>query len=159
MNRYFVFLLFILVGLSNSLQAAETVYVSSKQAKIYKEASFNSELMTSVKQNDEVELLENKGIWMQVLYFNISGWISRYSVTSSKPPKQKISIFARLKNFFTRDNKRERLVLVSTAGGIRGLSERERDSLGKTNFEDVGKMESMKASEQDIDNFISSNSN
>ena len=159
MNRYIIILLLILAGLSNPLNAAETIYVSSKKAKLYKEANFNSDLIASLKQNDVVQLIEHKGIWMQVNYSDIFGWTSQYSVTSTKPFEESISISERLINFFSNENKRERLTLVSTAGGIRGFADDETDASGKKDFDSVAKMESVKISEVEVENFISSNTN
>ena len=159
MNRCFLVLLLILAGFSNSLNAEETVYVSSKQAKVYKEANFSSDLIASLKQNDEIQLVEQKGIWMQINYSDIFGWTSQFSITTIKPSKGDISISQRLINFFSSENKRDRLTLVSTAGGVRGFSDDKTDPSGKKDFESVAKMESVKINEAEIENFVSSNSN
>ena len=159
MNRYLVISLLILAGLANPLNAAVTLYVSSKQANLYKEANFNSDLIASLRQNDALELIENKGIWMQVNYSDISGWTSRYSVTSTKPSTQKASISSRLLNFFNNENKRDRLTLVSTAGGIRGFSSDKSDASGRKDFESVGKMEAAMVSEAEVEQFVASNAN
>jgi len=159
MNRYLIVSLLILVGFSIPLNAAETVYVSSKQAKVYKEANFSSDLIASFKQNDAIQLIEHKGIWMQVNYSDIFGWTSQFSVTTIKPSKESISISQRLLNFFNSDNKRDRLTLVSSAGGIRGFSNDETDPSGKKDFESVATMESVKVNEVEVENFVSSNTN
>lgn len=159
MNRYLVISLLILAGLANPLNAAVTLYVSSKQANLYKEANFNSELIARLRQNDAIELIENKGIWMQVNYSDIFGWTSRYSVTSTKPSTEKASISSRLLNFFNNENKRDRLTLVSTAGGIRGFSSDESDASGRKDFESVGKMEAATVSEAEVEQFVASNAN
>ena len=91
---------------------------------------------------------------MQVERNGITGWISRYSLTSAIPFRQKISILDRLKNFFSGNNKRDRLTLVSTAGGIRGLSEEESDASGKTDFAAVRRMEQVIVSEMEVDQFL-----
>lgn len=159
MNRCFIISLLILAALSNPLNAAETVYVSSKQAKIYKEANFSSDLIASLKQFDAIQLIEHKGIWMQINYSDIYGWMSQFSVTRIKPFEGDISITQRLINFFSGLNKRSRLTLVSTAGGVRGFSDDETDPSGKKDFNSVAKMESVKVSEVEVENFISSNTN
>ena len=159
MNRYLVISLLVLAGLANPLNAAVTLYVSSKQAKLYKEANFNSDLIASLKQNDVILLVEQKGIWMQVNYSDIFGWTSRYSVTSTKPSNNKVSISSRLLNFFKNENRRDRLTLVSTAGGIRGFSSDESDASGSKDFEAVGKMEAVTVSEGEVEKFVASNAN
>jgi len=158
-KRFLTIKLILLIGLSNALNAEETVYVSSKKAKLYKEATFNSDLIGSLKQNDSINLLERKGLWIQVSFSDLFGWTSQYSVTSAKPSKAKVSISERLLNFFNSENKRERLSLVSTAGGIRGFSADPTDPAGKKDFESVSKLESIKISEGDLEDFISSNLN
>ena len=154
MTRYFLLLLFLLTGVLNGLHAEDVAYVSSKKTNIYKEANLNSDLMLVLKQNDEVQVIEQQGVWMQIKFTELSGWLSRYSVSPGKPLKEKVSVFSRLKNFFDSDNKRARVTLVSTAGGLRGLTEEESDATGKTDFKAVATMESITVSEDEIDAFI-----
>ena len=140
------------------LYAGEIVYVSSKQTYIYQNASLSSGLMTILQKNDAVEVLDQQGVWLQIRASAITGWVSRYSVSSSKPYSQKVSIFALLKNFFRSDNKRARVALVSTAGGVRGLTDEESDAIGKTDFASVKIMESFEFSDTEIDKFVARNS-
>ena len=159
MSRYFIGSLLVLVSSTNSLNAEETVYVSSKQANVYQEPNFNSELLGSLEQNNAVQLVQYEGLWVQVSNIKLKGWISRYSVTFSKPTVTAISISSRLINFFSGENKRDRLTLISTAGGVRGFSDDPNDPSGKKDFESVGKMESVKLTEAEVEKFVSSNSN
>lgn len=154
MTRYFLLLLFLITGVLNGLHAEDVAYVSSKKTNIYKEANLTSDLMLVLKQNDEVRVIEQKGVWMQIKFTELSGWLSRYSVSLAKPLKEKVSVFSRLKNFFDSDNKRARVTLVSTAGGLRGLTEEASDATGKTDFKAVATMESITVSEDEIDAFI-----
>lgn len=153
--------LFVLILVTVSpavLYAGEIVYVSSKQTYIYQNASLSSGLMTILQKNDAVEVLDQQGVWLQIRASAITGWVSRYSVSSSKPYSQKVSIFALLKNFFRSDNKRARVALVSTAGGVRGLTDEESDAIGKTDFAAVKIMESFEFSDTEIDKFVARNS-
>lgn len=153
--------LFVLILVTVSpavLYAGEIVYVSSKQTYIYQNASLSSGLMTILQKNDAVEVLDQQGVWLQIRASAITGWVSRYSVSSSKPYSQKVSIFALLKNFFRTDNKRARVALVSTAGGVRGLTDEESDAIGKTDFASVKIMESFEFSDTEIDKFVARNS-
>ncbi len=153
--------LFVLILLTVSpavLNAGETVYVSSKQTPVYQRASLSSGLMTVLQKNDEVEVLDRQGVWLRVRASVITGWVSRYSVSASKPFSQKVSIFSMLKNFFRSDNKRARLTLVSTAGGVRGLTDEESDAIGTTDFAAVKIMESIELSDTEIDKFVAGNS-
>ena len=158
MMRIGLFVLILITVSPAVLYAGEIVYVSSKHTHIYQNASLSSGLMTVLQKNDEVEVLDQQGVWLQVRASAITGWVSRYSVSSSKPYSQKVSIFALLKNFFRSDNKRARVALVSTAGGVRGLTDEESDAIGKTDFAAVKVMESFELSDTDIDNFVASNS-
>ncbi len=159
MMRARIFALILIIVSSTVLYAGEIVYVSSKKTHIYQSASLSSDLITVLQRNDEMEVLDQQGVWLQVRASVITGWVSRYSVSSSKPYSQKISIFALLKNFFHTDNKRSRLTLVSTAGGVRGLTDDESDAIGKTDFAAVKIMESIELSETEIDQFVAGNSN
>jgi uncharacterized protein YgiM (DUF1202 family) len=147
-----------LTGVLHGLHAEDIAYVSSKKTNIYKEANLNSDLMIVLKQNDEVQVIEEQGVWMQIKFTELSGWLSRYSVSLAKPLKEKVSVFNRLKNFFSSDNKRARVTLISTAGGVRGLTEEESDAAGKTDFKAVAAMESIMVSEDEIEAFVEGNS-
>lgn len=149
-----VLLLLIIVGAITTVHAEEFGYVSAKQTKIYKEANLQSDLMTILNQNERVLILEQRGVWWQIKYTELSGWLSRYSVSTAKPPEEKISVFGRLKNFFDSDNKRSRVTLVSTAGSARGLTEEESDAVGKTDFKALATMESFGVSDAEVDAFV-----
>ena len=148
-----------LIGMTGAVHAEDIAYVSSKQTKIYREASLNSDLMTVIKQNEQVLVVDQQGVWWQIKYTEMLGWLSRYSVSTAKPPEEKISVFSRLQKFFSNDSKRARVTLVSTAGSIRGLTEEESDAAGKTDFKAVAIMEDYRVSEQDVDNFIANGAN
>lgn len=143
----------------STVAIAETAYVSSRQARVYQDAGFDSALLANLKLNDEIEILEREGIWLQIRTPAVTGWVSQYSVTSQRPLAQKVSILTRLKNFFIGNKKRDRLSLVSTAGGIRGLTEDESDELGKTDFSAVREIESIEITESDIDRFVEERQN
>jgi hypothetical protein len=159
MKIYYLITLFMVAGFFHSVSNAETVYISSKQAKIYQEGNFSSQLVGKLKKSDSVEVVESKGIWIRVKNDNLSGWVTKYSVTSSPPIEIKVSIFARIKNFFRNENKRERIDLVSTAGGVRGLSEGEDGFDNSKNYEAVEQMESIVVSAEEVDQFISGSTN
>ena len=156
MIRFCLLLAVSIISLGTGLHAEDIAYVSSKQTKIYKEASLNSDLMTVVKQNEQVLVLDQKGVWWQIQYTDLSGWLSRYSVSSAKPPEEKNSVYGRLKNFFSSDSKRARVTLVSTAGSVRGLTEEQSDALGKTDYKAVSRMEGFLVSEAEVNDFVTS---
>ena len=154
MYRYRLILVLYLAAMSSAVCAAEFVYVSSKQTSLFKEANLNADLITTLQQNDKAEVMDERGVWVLIKVDGKSGWVSRYAVSSEKPFEQKVSVFGRLKNFFREDNKRARVTLVSTAGGVRGLTEAESDAIGKTDFEAVKIMEAVEISEPELDTFI-----
>ena len=158
MLRTGLIVLILLIVSPAMLYAGEIVYVSSKQTPVYQRASLSSGLMTVLQKNDEVEVLDRQGVWLQVRAVTITGWVSRYSVSPNKPLPQKVSVFAMLKNFFRTDNKRARLTLVSTAGGVRGLTDEESDAIGTTDFAAVKIMDSIELSDTEIDTFVTGNS-
>ncbi len=158
MTRICLIALILLTVSPAVLYAGNMVYVSSKQTYVYQHASLNSGLMTTLRKDDAVEVLERQGVWLKIRAITITGWVSRYAVSTTKPFSQKVSIFTLLKNFFSTDNKRTRMTLVSTAGGVRGLTDQESDATGKTDFAAVALMESLDISDTEIDEFIARNS-
>ena len=151
--------LIFLILLVSSLQvgATERAYISSNETNIFKNASLDSEILTVIQKGNAIEILDRQDIWLQVKYFSIIGWVSRYSVSSSKPYAEKVSILTLLKNFFRTDNKRARVALISTAGGVRGLTDEQSDAIGKTDFASVEIIESLEISEKEINKFIVGN--
>ena len=154
-----IILLIALLGFHNQLLALENMYVNSRTARVYESASFRSQLLVTLEQNTELDVLEHKGIWIRVQNSDVAGWISRYSLTPDKQIEEKVSIFARLKSFFDNGNSRERLTLVSTAGGIRGLSDYDSESPTSKNFDAVKKMETFVINDKDLEAFLAGNGN
>ncbi|MFT7674314.1 MAG: hypothetical protein ACI845_002731 [Gammaproteobacteria bacterium] len=154
-----IMLLIVLMGFHGQLLALETMYVSSRTARVYQSDNFQSQLLTKFDRNESLNVLEQKGIWVRVRNSNVTGWISRYSLTPDKPFEEKVSIFARLKSFFNTGNSRERLTLVSTAGGIRGLSDDNSDSPTTKNFGSVATMEKLFITDTELEAFLAGNDN
>lgn len=152
-----IIILIALLGFHSQLLAIDNMYVSSRTARVYESDNFQSKLLFTLKRNAELDVLEQKGIWIRAQNSDVTGWISKYSLTKDKPLKEKVSIFARLKNFFDNGNSRERLTLVSTAGGIRGLSDYDTESPTSKNFNAVAKMETLVISDTELDDFLSGN--
>jgi len=152
-------ILITLFGFHSQLFAIGNMYVSSRTARVYESANFQSKLLVTLKRNTVLDVLEQKGIWIRARNSDVTGWMSRYSLTPDKPIEEKVSIFARLKSFFDNGNSRERLTLVSTAGGIRGLSDYDSESQTSKNFNAVVKMEAVVISDLELEDFLSSNEN
>ena len=139
------------------MPAYDILFVSSRLAPVYAEANLGSTVLARLTRSTEIEVIAQKGIWVNVIYPDGQGWISRYSVTANSPPETTVSIFARLKRFFDNGNSRERLTFISTAGGIRGLSDFDDEDTGKKDFTAVQYMESIQPDDQQIADFISGN--
>lgn len=154
-----IIILIALLGFHSQLLAIDNMYVSSGTARVYESANFQSKLLVTLERNAELDVLEQKDTWIRAQNSSVTGWISRYSLTPDKPFKEKISIFTRLKSFFDNGNSRERLTLVSTAGGIRGLSDYGSESPTSKNFNTVAKMETLVISDKDLEVFLSGNDN
>lgn len=157
-NRVIALVLFASWFSISTANAASPVFVSSEQATIYKNASFSSQAIVKLGKNDLVDVVSEKGVWLKVKYAQYSGWISRYTVSNSKPPDEKISILGRLKRLLGDNDKRDRLILISTAGGIRGLTEEESDAVGRTDFKALSAIESISVSRDEIQQFLDSDS-
>lgn len=138
-------------------QASDILFVSSRLAPVYAQANLSSGILTRLTSNTEIEVVSRKGIWMQIIYAGKQGWISRFSVTANSPPEIKVSIFDRLKRFFGNGNSRERMTLISTAGGIRGLSDFDDEDAGKKDFAAVQFMESIQPDDDQVASFVSAN--
>jgi hypothetical protein len=149
-----IVLLIILIGFHGQLMALDTMYVSSRTARVYQTPNFQSQQLTNLDRNDALDVLEQKGIWFRVRNSDVTGWISRYSLTPEKPFEEKVSIFARLKSFFNTGNSRERLTLVSTAGGIRGLSDYDSETPTTKNFNAVSELENQTITEAELEAFL-----
>ena len=78
-------------------------------------------------------------------------------MTSGKPYKEKISNFSKIKFFLGGESNRDRMTLVSTAGGVRGLSADDSESAGKKDFKAVENMESIQISELELEQFVTGN--
>ena len=157
MNIFTILALIFLAGFNAPAIAKETVYISNKQVKIYDQANFKSNKIGILKQNEALEVIERKDIWVHVKNEKLQGWVSRYSVSTNKPFKKKVSIFARIKNFFSNKSNRKRVNPVSTAGGVRGLSDEDEEATGKKDYQGVEQMEKVEVSDQDVDEFIENN--
>ncbi len=140
-----------------SAQSGAVAYISSREAQVHAQASLDSATVAVLEINDEVEIVERRKVWLQVKKDALIGWVSRYSISTAKPSPEKLSIVTRLKNFFSNENRRVRLTYVSTAGGIRNLTEDESDAAGRTDFRALRALESMILSDSEIDQFIADN--
>ncbi len=139
--------------LITTAQAASLMYVNSKKVNIYQQADYKSPVVTELKKGDELQVIQQGDKWIKVKNASVSGWVPGYSLTDNRPSEEKVSIFNRIKNFFGGNKSRSRVSTISTAGGIRGLSEEEGEASGKKDFQEVEKMEQIKVTDEDVEKF------
>mgnify|MGYP002640105861 FL=1 len=151
----FAFTFLILVS-SPLWSDTQIVYVSSLKAKVYQNPTFNSPVIMQLNRSSKVAAIDRKGMWVKISLVKESGWVTKFNVTEKEPIAHKISIFDRIKKMFSTRHSRDRVSVVSTAGGIRGLSDGEVDSTGTRNFESVKKIESIEINQSELDAFIRS---
>ncbi len=153
----FYFIVAVTVLFSSISYAKGSVYVSSLKAKVFQQPDFKSPVLMELSQSSKLKLLGTQDFWIHVEYENKTGWMSKYLVTEVEPITHKISIFNRIRNFFRSSTGRDRVSVVSTAGGIRGLSDGEIESSGAQDFESLHSLEKIEIPPQELDTFIQSN--
>ena len=78
----------------------------------------------------------------------------KYSISDTRPRTEKVSFFTRLKRFLRSDNShRARASTVSTAGGLRGLTDEETENSGVRDYESLRKMEQLTVTEKEVEQF------
>ena len=153
-NEIFFIAIIFLLSVWLTPVSADSVYVSSVKAKVFMEPDFRSSVVTELRRSSKVFVLQKKGRWVQVSLNEKKGWLSAYAVSDTFPIQQRISIFSRIKNFFKSNSGRNRVSVVSTAGGIRGLSDEEVNSSGNSNFESLAKLESIEITHDELEEFV-----
>jgi hypothetical protein len=110
--------------LSFAVQAAELVYVQSKQAKVFESPAFNAQVVTTAAKGAALEKLAQEGRWLKVSYQDHQGWVPELLV-GPRPPLNKISVIndeaADLKQ-----NARRRASTTTSTAAARGLRNDDR---------------------------------
>jgi hypothetical protein len=115
-----LFFLF-LFSSSLSLAHAQTLYISSQQAKVMAEPAFNASLVTTLSLGDEVTQLSQQGAWFEIsMSDGSSGWISRF-LARDTPPAERVTVLPADSNVELRDVRR-RTSALTTAAAARGLA-------------------------------------
>ncbi|MBD3670828.1 MAG: SH3 domain-containing protein [Gammaproteobacteria bacterium] len=68
-----------------AMASAETFYVQSKEAKIYSEKSFKSDVIVTLERGTEIDVSERQGSWAQVMHDKSQGWIPSLLISEDKP--------------------------------------------------------------------------
>ena len=91
----FTFILcFIISTFLTSTLLAETLYIRSYKAIVFKSPKMGSKKVKKLPRGSKVEVLERKGRWVKIQFNNSAGWVSKMSL-SKKAKKGKISLLAR----------------------------------------------------------------
>lgn len=144
---------FLFLFICTSAQAAQQVYVNSKKVNLYQLDNFRSDVISQLRKGDELNVIKYRDKWVRVKHLSLQGWVPRYSISDTKPRTEKVSFFTRFKRFLRGDSQRARVSTVSTAGGLRGLTDEETENSGNKDYEAVKKMEELLVSEQEVEQF------
>jgi hypothetical protein len=145
----------ILVVLSANLFAADQkYYVQSKMAKIYAEKSFGSKVLSSLKQGDEIILIQKGDEWASVKVGQISGWIPVLLISEQRPVSKKSVLIE--KSDAIEKNARRRASTTSVAGAARGLQGDESDQPDnlKADYKALETVEKTEHSDKEIKKFM-----
>jgi len=138
----------------SSSQAAQQAYVNSKKVNLYQQNNFQSNVISQLKKGDELRVIKHQDKWVRVKYLALQGWVPKYSISDTRPRTEKVSFFTRLKRFLRSDNShRARASTVSTAGGLRGLTDEETENSGVRDYESLRKMEQLTVTEKEVEQF------
>lgn len=152
--QYLVRVTFLFIFFCTSGHAAQQTYVNSKKVNLYQQSNFQSTVITQLKKGDELEVIKHSDKWVRVKYMALQGWVPKYSLSDTKPRAEKVSFFTRLKRFLrSENNHRARVSTVSTAGGLRGLTEENTENSGNKDYEALRKMEQLSVTEQEVEQF------
>lgn len=134
--------------------AAETVFVSSYQAKVLQKPHFKSESITTLKKGDRVEVIDKKGSWLKVLSNRgKQGWLSRFLVKKT-PPNNRITVLNETATINIQDVRRRTSALTSAAAarGLTFLENAEEDNY-QSDVQAVFYMESLIIPPQELNRF------
>jgi hypothetical protein len=151
--RSFSLVLILSFALPVIVYANEYVFATAVNTRLFESPDFKSAVVSQAKRTTQLEVLQNDGIWIQVRQGVVSGWVSRYTVSQQEPIVEKFNLFARIKQFLSPDAGRKRVYLVSTASGIRGISDGEVVSSGVRNEDSLARLESIKINPVDLQTF------
>ncbi|NCO12961.1 MAG: SH3 domain-containing protein [Thiomicrospira sp.] len=151
--KYFFSLLPSLMLVSLTVQAAPQ-YISSNKAKVLKEPNFQADLVAELVKGDQVNVLDQQGVWLNVSVEKKTGWVSKFLVRET-PTNDRVTVLPGDDQTELKDVRR-RASAITTAAAARGLAATARaEASGDivANLEGVRYMESFSVSSQELEQF------
>lgn len=151
--KAFFFACILVVALSASVFAAETVYVQSVKAKVMAEPSLKAEVVGEVAKGHRFDGAVKEGGWVKVKMGTREGFVSALLV-GPKPPLDKQGLIGEESEI--REGARRRASTFASAAAARGLTADDRRRLGKeekVNYEALDKVEAFSLTEKEITAF------
>jgi len=151
-KTFFTFI-FLLSGFI-SPATAETVFISSYQAKVLQKPHFISESVIYLKKGDRVQVIDKKGSWLKILSNqDKQGWLSRFLVKKT-PPNNRVTALNETAKINIQDVRRRTSALTSAAAarGLTFLENAEEDNY-QSDVQAVLYMESLIIPPQELNRF------
>ena len=131
---------------------ADRMYVLSNQAKVMQSPSMEAKTIGVLQHGTEVNVKETKHIWFKIKHKRNTGWVSKFSLSSTNPLNQ--SVISKVEKINLKKHARKRASSYSTAATTRGLSEKETETVTTTDYKSLKDMESFRPTETEIQDFI-----
>jgi uncharacterized protein YgiM (DUF1202 family) len=134
--------------------SSATRYLSAEQAKLFSEPKFTAKTLQQLNKGAKLQVLQQKGAWVQVKAGNQQGWVSKF-VLSKTPPLERVTVLPGNKEVKLKDVRR-RTSAITTAAAARGLADVSRGTKKDryvSNPEGVRYMESIKIDEAELARF------
>ena len=131
------------------------LYVQSSKAKMMAQPKFSAEVVSTLQQGTELELIEREKRWVYVQEGGQTGWVSSF-LLSKQPPLKKISVLENREAQNLEDSARRRASAVTTAGAARGLSAEDRkraNAQNKADFLALEQVEDFQLSASEVQSF------
>jgi uncharacterized protein YgiM (DUF1202 family) len=139
---------------ANLYAAGDKYYVQSKVAKLYAEKSFSSKVVSTLKQGDEIILIQKGDNWASVKIGKLTGWIPVLLISEQRPVSRSSVLIE--KSDAIEKNARRRASSTSVAGAARGLQgdDSEQEENLKTDYKALEKVEETSHTDAEIKKFM-----
>lgn len=100
----------------------ESVFVKPRLLKVYEKPSRRSKILTVVPQGKMLQSMRKiQGMYINVKYENISGWVVKHSLSRDLPSKTaKVKIFQTDESI--KDKSQKQASSINSIGGVRGAT-------------------------------------
>ncbi len=145
----------VILAISSSMALAETGYIQGRQAKIYAAPSMKSDVVSSAKKGDAIEVIETHRRWLKVEFDGQQGWVSKLLVKNT-PPMAKISVLENNSEQLQQSARRRASVATASAAarGLRSDGRARQSDDSVADFSALSEMEEMGVSEDDAMKFM-----